>query len=187
MKPDEAKNIYDSYMSGFSGISKFQNYQKKFVVNNGYILISPVTGHKAFWWDWKYWKKRQASFDSSFWEDYRMYHKGTGDSIAKKVSTHFKAKTKWEKNACNSPLQGLGAIIFKRFNTHLFNWILENNYFNIVKFCIPVHDEINLEVPTELTDLVKNKTQELMTKAATAYLSTLTLDSDAEVSDHWVH
>ena len=47
--------------------------------------------------------------------------------------------------------------------------------------------EINLEVPTELTDLVKNKTQELMTKAATAYLSTLTLDSDAEVSDHWVH
>lgn len=187
MQPDEAKNIYESYMSGFSGISTFQNYQKKFVVNNGYILICPKTGHKAFWWDWKYWKKRQASFNSTFWDEYRTYHKGTGDNIAKKVSTHFKAKTKWEKNACNSPLQGLGAVIFKRFNTHLFNWIIENNYFNVVKFCIPVHDEINLEVPSELTETVTNKTQELMRTAAAAYLSTLTLDSDAEISDHWVH
>lgn len=144
MKPDEAKSIYNSYMSGFKGISDFQNYQKNFVVKNGYILISPITGHKAFWWDWKYWKDRQAKFTSSFWEEYRTSHKGSGDKIANLVSTHFKAKTKWEKNACNSPLQGLGAIIFKRFNTHLFNWVLENNYFNVVKFCIPVHDKILL-------------------------------------------
>lgn len=107
MDPQEAKDIYDNYMKGFPGISKFQTKQKTFVVNNGYILISPITGHKAFWWDWKYWKQIHNSFNEpGFWDNYRLYHKGTGDAIAKKVSTHFKASTKWQKNACNSPLQG---------------------------------------------------------------------------------
>lgn len=142
MDPAEAKSIYDNYMNGFPGIAKFQAKQKKFVVDNGYILISPVTGHKAYWWDWKYWKSVQQSYDSNFWEEYRLYHKGTGDAIAKGVSKHFKAKTKWEKNACNSPLQGAGAAIFKIFNRMLFDWVVENGYFNVIKFCVPVHDNL---------------------------------------------
>ena len=113
MPKDKAKGIYDNYMKGFKGISAFQNKQKKFVMDNGYILISPVTGHKAFWWDWKYWWKVQRSYTPEFWEEYRAIHKPAKDNIAKDVSKHFKAKTKWEKNACNSPLQGCGAIIFK--------------------------------------------------------------------------
>jgi DNA polymerase I-like protein with 3'-5' exonuclease and polymerase domains len=187
MNPEVAKGIYDNYMKGFPGIAKFQQKQKKFVVDNGYILISPVTGHKAFWWDWKWWKKVQESYTQEFWEEYRNYHKGTGDEIAKKVSRHFKAKTKWEKNACNSPLQGTGAIIFKRFNKVLFDWIVDKGYFNKVKFCIPVHDEINVECPEEMAEEVKNKIQEVMKSEAQPFLKTLTLDSDASVSDHWIH
>jgi DNA polymerase I-like protein with 3'-5' exonuclease and polymerase domains len=183
----ESKQIYDNYMKGFPGIAKFQNTQKKFVVNNGYILISPITGHKAYWWDWKYWKKVQASYTSEFWDEYRAYHKGTGDEVARKVSKHFKAKTKWEKNACNSPLQGAGAVIFKRFNKVLFDWIVDNGYFNIIKFCIPVHDEINVECPVEIAEEVKNKIQEIMKEEAQPFLKTLTLESDASVSDHWIH
>ena len=149
-------------MKGFPGIAKFQQKQKNHVVQKGYILISPVTGHKAFWWDWKWWKKVEASQDNAFWTNYRENHKGTGDEVARKVSKHFKAKTKWEKNACNSPLQGSGAIIFKRFNKVLFDWIVDNGYFNIVKFCIPVHDEINVECPEAMAEEVKNKIQEVM-------------------------
>lgn len=106
MSPEKAKGIYDNYMKGFPGIAQFQEKQKKYVVSTGHILISPLTGHKAFWWDWKYWKQVQSSYTSEFWDEYKLYHKGTGDDIAKSVSSHFKAKTKWEKNACNSPLQG---------------------------------------------------------------------------------
>lgn len=187
MDPEVAKGIYDNYMKGFPGIAKFQQKQKKFVVDNGYILISPVTGHKAFWWDWKWWKKVQQSYNQEFWEEYRSYHKGTGDDVARAVSKHFKAKTKWEKNACNSPLQGCGAIIFKRFNKALFDWIVDNGYFDKVKFCIPVHDEINVECPTDMAEEVKNKIQEVMRSEAQPFLKTLTLDSDASVSDHWIH
>ncbi len=187
MDPQVAKSIYDNYMKGFPGIAKFQQKQKNHVVQNGYILISPVTGHKAFWWDWKWWKKVEASQDNAFWTDYRENHKGTGDEVARKVSKHFKAKTKWEKNACNSPLQGSGAIIFKRFNKVLFDWIVDNGYFNTVKFCIPVHDEINVECPEAMAEEVKNKIQEVMKSEAQPFLKSLTLDSDASVSDHWIH
>ena len=178
MEPDVAKGIYDNYMKGFPGIAKFQQKQKKFVVDNGYILISPITGHKAFWWDWKWWKKVQASYTPEFWDEYRACHKGTGDEVARKVSKHFKAKTKWEKNACNSPLQGTGAVIFKRFNKALFDWIIDNGYFNKVKFCIPVHDEINVECPEELADVVANKIKEIMQTEAQPFLKTLSLDAD---------
>ena len=187
MDPEVAKGIYNSYMKGFPGIAQFQAKQKKHVVDTGYILISPVTGHKAFWWDWKWWCKVQKSFNDTFWEDYRTNHKGTGDAIAKKVSKHFKAKTKWEKNACNSPLQGCGAIIFKRFNKALFDWVVDNGYFNVIKFCIPVHDEINVECPEDIAVMVKDKIQEVMKKEAMPFLKTLTLESDANIDSHWVH
>jgi len=187
MSPEQASSIYTNYMSGFSGISKFQEKQKRFVVNNGYILISPYTGHRATWWDWRYWKKVQEGYTKEFWEEYRAYHKGTGDSVARKVSRHFKAKTKWEKNACNSPLQGSGAIIFKKFSTQLFYWVLDEGLFNIVKFCIPVHDEINVECPTEIAQDVSNKIQEIMKREGTAFCKVLTLDSESVISDHWVH
>ena len=187
MDKDEAKNIYDNYMKGFPGIAKFQQRQKRFVVNNGYILISPVSGHKAYWWDWEYWKEVQSTMDNAFWEEYKAYHKGTGDSVARFVSKHFKAKTKWEKNACNSPLQGSGAVIFKIFNKMLFDWVVDNGYFNIVKFCVPVHDEINVECPIEMQDMVAAKIQEIMKEAAKPFLTKLELDSDASISDHWIH
>lgn len=188
MSPEVAKSIYDNYMKGFPGIALFQNKQKSFIVSNGYILISPVTGHRAFWWDYKYWKKVHNSFNADgFWDSYRLYHKGTGDSVAKKVSTHFKASTKWQKNACNSPLQGSGACIFKIFNKRLFDWVIDNGYFNIIKFCVPVHDEINVECPEDIKQLVSDKIQEIMKDAARPFLKTLELNSDATISDHWIH
>lgn len=80
-----------------------------------------------------------------------------------------------------------GAIIFKIFNRMLFNWVIENGYFDVVKFCVPVHDEINVECPKEIANTVVNKIQEIMKEAAKPFLRVLELDSDASISDHWIH
>lgn len=80
-----------------------------------------------------------------------------------------------------------GAIIFKIFNRKLFDWVVDNGYFNIIKFCVPVHDEINEECPIELKDIVTAKTQEIMKDSAKPFLKILELDSDASISDHWIH
>ena len=187
MTKENAASIYNNYMKGFSGISSFQDKQKKFVVQNGYIVISPITGHRATWWDWRYWKKVQEGYTREFWDEYRAEHKGTGDNVARKVSKHFRAKSSWEKNACNSPLQGAGAILFKMFSTQLFHWVIDNNLFNVVKFCIPVHDEINVECPAVMAQEVSDKVQEVMKESGKTFCKTLTLDSDSTISDHWVH
>jgi DNA polymerase I-like protein with 3'-5' exonuclease and polymerase domains len=47
-----AQEIEDNYMNGFAGLKAYQERQKSFVVQHGYILLSPVTGHKAFIYDW---------------------------------------------------------------------------------------------------------------------------------------
>ena len=72
-----------------------------------------------------------------------------------------------------------GAIIFKIFNRMLFNWVLEKGYFDKVKFCVPVHDEINVECPNEIAEEVRAKIQEIMKEAAKPFLKVLELDSDA--------
>jgi DNA polymerase I-like protein with 3'-5' exonuclease and polymerase domains len=50
-----------------------------------------------------------------------------------------------------------------------------------------VHDEINVECPAEIAEEVKNKIQEIMKAEAQPFLKILTLESDASVSDHWIH
>lgn len=47
-----AQEIEDNYMNGFAGLKAYQERQKEFVLKHGYILLSPVTGHKAFIYDW---------------------------------------------------------------------------------------------------------------------------------------
>lgn len=47
-----AQEIENNYTNGFSGLKAYQERQKEFVVKHGYILLSPITGHKAFIYDW---------------------------------------------------------------------------------------------------------------------------------------
>lgn len=71
-----------------------------------------------------------------------------------------------------------GAIIFKIFNRMMFNWVIENGYFNKVKFCIPAHDEINIECPKEIDEVVASKIHACMVEAAKPFLHTLNLEAD---------
>ena len=68
-----------------------------------------------------------------------------------------------------------------------FDWIVDNGYFNIIKLCIPVHDETNVECPADLVEIADKKLAEVMKEAGKPFLKTLELDSDAEISDHWIH
>ena len=82
---EEAKAFKDAYDSGFPGIAEFKRKGSEFVRKHGYILMCKYSGHKMYWWDHEEWLKRQESFTPQFWEDYRLNHKGTNDSIAQEV------------------------------------------------------------------------------------------------------
>lgn len=111
---EEAKTIVRNYEEGFKGTAEFARKGSAFVRKNGYILICKQTGHRMYWWDHDVWLERQNSFTSEFWEEYKK-HKGTGDSIAVMVSTHFRAASKYDRLARNAPPQGKLIALHKAF------------------------------------------------------------------------
>lgn len=183
---EQAQAYIDALDKEFYGVSSFAKRGSKFVREHGYILICPYTGHKMWWWDWKEWKERQASFTPEFWEDYRSFHKGTGDSVAIMVREHFQAAGKYDRMARNSVTQGTGAIIMKEAITQLFNWIIESDNFGKVNLCCCVHDEIVCDFPKELEDFPK-RLETIMEQAAAKYCKSLPIPAEASTGLFWIH
>lgn len=103
---EQAQQYINALDKEFTDMAEFAKKGSRFVRDNGYILICKETGHKTYWWDWKEWKERQKSFTQEFWEEYRLYHKGTNDSIAQMVRETFQAAGKYDRLARNAPTQG---------------------------------------------------------------------------------
>lgn len=183
---EEARVFKEAYDKGFSGITIFKNQGSKFVRSHGYVELCKATGHRMYWHDWKEWKARQSSFTPEFWDDYKLHHKGTGDSICQEVKMHFQAASKWDRMALNGPTQGTGCIILKTAATNLYKWIIDNNLFGKIKLCALVHDEILAEYPKELNDFPKIL-EDIMEKAAAKFCKSLPIPAEAEVGTCWKH
>ena len=184
MPKEEAMEIEKNYKEGFAGATAYQEMCKKRTEKSGIIYICKETGHIAKWWDWEEWNKRQHS--QEFWDAYRQL-KQSSQEIPSIYSEHFAARNKWDKNSVNSTTQGLGAVIFKHFNYELYKWVIQKGYFNKVKFCVPVHDEICLEAPKELTEEVVKMTKYFMESIGALYCHKLPLPAQEEVGSYWKH
>lgn len=184
---EEAQSFADAYASGFKGIAKFKAKGSAEVRKQGYIVLCPITGHKTYWWDHNVWLKRQASFTQAFWEEYRLYHKDTGDAVALKVKNHFQAASKWDRKALNSVTQGTGAIILKDSQIAMFNWVVDNGYFGTIRLCNLTHDEANWEFPEKLKESFPKLLQETMEKSAAKYCKALPIPAEASIGSHWIH
>lgn len=184
---EEAIEFKKAYDSGFPGIAEFKKKGSEFVRKHGYVLMCKYSGHKMYWWDHDEWLKRQESFTQQFWENYRDYHKGTGDAVAQEVSMHFKAASKWDRMALNGPTQGSGICILKIAMKDFFDWIVDNNLFGKVEIAALVHDECNVIYPLEFHDVVPKKLQECMEKAASIICTKLPIPAEASVGSHWIH
>lgn len=184
MDPKEAQEIDNNYREGFKGVTEFQNKCKAFTAKFGYIPICEELGYKSYVYGWETWNKNQTS--STFWETYR-YYKDNNLEIPKVYSDHFRFKSQMDKNAVNSRLQGLGAVCFKIFNYRLFDWIVDEGYFGKVRFCVPAHDEIVVESPKNIKDIVVEKLEYFMQSTAEHFCSSLPCPVETEVGDYWIH
>lgn len=183
---EEARQLVNNLLKGMTGLASFKKEGSSKVRKLGYVEAHPLTGHKCYWWDHKKWLERQASFNSEFWENYKLYHKGTDSKVAKEVKEHFQASSKWDRMALNIVTQGGGAIVLKEASIRLFNWIVDNDYFNKIKIVNLTHDEINTEFPEDLTtwpDFVANT----MKEAAAKYYNKLPIPAEPAVKPFWEH
>lgn len=149
-----------------------------------------TTGHKMFWQGFDGWKEREARYreDKSFWDEYRKIKESNPEHpLVLEVKRHFAEVSKQERLALNAPTQGSGAIIIKEAATRLYNWILDNNYFNKVKIVNITHDEINTEFPEELADFFPEFLANLMKESAAKFYTKLEYPAEPAVGDHWIH
>lgn len=187
--PDKAKQIYDNFMDTFSGIKKYQDYCREAVMEKGYILMNPVLKHRAHIFDAEWMFKMQEKFkDPDFWSYYRkMKESSPGCETVQSVRRYFKRKAESERQSINYRIQDRGAMCFKLAAIKLFNWIIKNNYQNIVKICVVAHDEFNLECPESMVKEVGDTLVKCMIEGGKPFCPNVFLGADLSVGDFWIH
>jgi DNA polymerase I-like protein with 3'-5' exonuclease and polymerase domains len=182
-------------MKGFPGIARYQEYCRKEVMKKGYILLNPITRHKAYIYDWNELSQIQEDMkDQGFWEEYREAKSdGSDPELVYKVRHYFRRKAASEKQSINYRIQNRGAMAFKLASIKLFNYLKSHNLLFIVKYCIPAHDEINIEAPEAIADEMAKVLLNCMVEGGKPFCSKvylgadLSLDKDGKLPNYWIH
>ena len=194
---EEAQKIYDNYMKGFSGVKQYQDYQRRFVMEHGYIVLNELTKAKAFIYDFTELEDLKKSFTKEFWDKYRDIPKDDNNRkvprnfeeklMCDDVRHYFKRKSDSEKQAIDYKCQGSGAAMWKLACIFLWKYVISHDLVFKVKFCIPVHDEINIEVPDSIASEITEVLKDCMLRAGTYFCRKVKMPADAEVGKCWVH
>ena len=186
---EEAKEIYDNFMEGFPGIKRYQDYCRMAVMRDGYILLNPLTGHRAHIYDAEELKETHNKMqEPGFWEYYQNVRKhNPQDEIVQEVKHYMQRKAASEKQSINYRIQNRGAMCFKLSSIKLFNWIVDHKLIDKVKMCVPAHDEFNLECPVAIKEQVGKVLIDCMVAGGKPFCPNVFLGADIDINDHWVH
>lgn len=186
---EEAKEIYDNFMEGFPGIKRYQDYCRMAVMRDGYILLNPLTGHRAHIYDAEELKETRSKMqEPRFWEYYQNARKrNPQDEIVQEVRHYMQRKAASEKQSINYRIQNRGAMCFKLSSIKLFNWIVDHKLIDKVKMCVPAHDEFNLECPVAIKEQVGKVLIDCMVAGGKPFCPNVFLGADIDINDHWVH
>lgn len=205
LTPEQGEWIYEEYMKYFSGLKKYFEKVKEKSLRQGYVLINPMTGRKWFYPNRDMLRgltMRLESFSTGmpgkdfqglsagFWEYYRR-HKALDDNkfreVKKILADYFKVRGGMERVGLNAPIQGTGADMTKLAGVRMFDWIMKNNLFGVVKICLTLHDEYVLECPEDISEQVAPVLKESMESAAKVFCPTVPIVAKPVVSKAWDH
>ena len=189
LDPKEAKEIYDNYMKGFPGVKDYQDYCRKDIMERGYIQMNNITGAKCFAYDWEELSRiKKEMEDHSFWKLFR-----DDPFLMDDFKYYKKRQEELGKQSINYRIQNRGACSFKLASMMFFNWIVKHNLLGVVKMCIPVHDECNVEAPDDIAMNVANVLLKAMEDGAKPFCTNLplpgdlALDKDGNLPTYWIH
>ena len=185
----EAEKIYNDFMRGFPGIHQYQQYCRQEVMRKGYILMNPNLGHRCHFYDseWLMSMKNKVNdreFMNYYWQ---MRKESPYCDTVQEIAKYNKRKSEIERKSINFRIQNRGACAFKLASIKLFNWIINNNLQNIVKMCVPAHDEWNLECPENMKDEVADILVKCMVAGGKPFCPNVFLGADVSVGSHWIH
>lgn len=184
LSQERANEIYNNYMSGFSGLKKYQDFRRKDWFEKGYINLNPVSGYKAYIYDYGYLKSIHDSFkESGFWDHYREMKQADPSSYTvQKVKEFFKRKADSDRQSVNYPIQHTGALCYKVSMVNFFEYLRKNGLLFKVLITVTPYDEINCEAPEEIAEDVAKALYDIMVSAGAYFVKRVKLD--ATISRH---
>lgn len=100
---EDAKRIYDNFMSKFSGIKQYQDFCRYDVMTKGFILMNSTLKHRAHIFDAEWLFRMQKKFsEDGFWQYYReMKQEAPSCETVQQVKKYFKRKSDSERQSIN--------------------------------------------------------------------------------------
>ena len=103
---EEARQIEANYRKGFKGVAAYQAYQRKIVMQLGYINTCPEVGYRTYIYDYDKLKATQDKFSKDFWDTYRRLKvTDPTNPIVEEVRYYFKRKSTSERQSINYPMK----------------------------------------------------------------------------------
>ncbi len=161
MSEEEAQELINIYFKVFPGISSYFDRQKRFAVQNGYIIINNKLNRRR-------WLKEHAEYLTT--RDYRL---------------KSKLKGAMERKGMNTPIQGTGGDMMKMAMILMRNKITESGIFNSVKIVNVVHDEMVVECRENVSKIVGETVVHCMMDAGKYFIKSLPMEVEYKISDYW--
>ncbi len=186
---EQGQKIYDSYFMAFPGLKAYFDEAKKFGIENGYVLISPVTGKRSYVDYYEEFLKLKNEMDKDFWERYKklkLANTPTALEMKDKVSKYFRKKGDIERMSLNYPIQGESAEITKLACVYFWSkYLVPNDLLFKVKIVNVIHDEVLVETPEEIAEETAYQLEKAMVDAGAKFCTRVPLKADPCVSPYW--
>jgi len=189
---EEGEEVYNVYMKAFPDLKEFFKKCHESAFKNGYILFNDVSRRKSFIPYFEDFKSLEAEVKvAGFWDNYRWHkEKQTAqfeNRLKPLVKNYFKKRSEIERIAQNYPIQGSAADCTKLAGVYLFQFIMENNLFNILKISNIVHDEYLCECPKTLAERAAKTLKECMERAGDKFCKIVKLEAIPVINEKWEH
>lgn len=188
---EEGDRIYNEYVKRFPGLNKYFEEAKSQVLRDGYVLINNISKRKSFVPYFEQFKAQKKKMNNLFWEGYRTEKEKDSELFHKElkpfVSKYFGKKGSIERTGLNYRIQGTSSDMSKIAGIYMYDWILENDLWNVVKICVPLHDEYFLECPADLAEDTKDMLERSMVDAAKVFCKKIPLRVEGGISTYWKH
>jgi len=186
---EDGDKIYDAYFEAFPGLKDYFEKAKKFGLDNGYVLISPITGKKSYVGNYEEFKKKSALMDKAWWDLFKKHKKGNTPTYQKMYEhkRYVSAMTGIiERMSLNYPIQGESAEITKLSCIYFWeNYLVKNNLLFTVKFVNTIHDENLIECPESIADEVGEALKLSMEEAGKKFCKRVPLKAEPCIATYW--
>jgi DNA polymerase-1 len=186
---EQGNKIYAAYFFAFPGLKAYFDEAKKFGVDNGYVLISPVTGKRSYVDYYDEFNQLKNEMDKDFWERYKKLKNATTPTavaMKEKVSKFFRKRGDIERMSLNYPIQGESAEITKLACVYFWSrYLVPNDLLFKVKIVNVIHDEILVETPEAIAQQVAAQLEKAMVDSGAKFCTRILLKADPCISPYW--